>query len=124
MMIMTRKRKEPIPSKGVTFGERLRTLRNAQGLTQQDLGNFAGVSKRAVCAYEHNNSQPPVHVLVKIADAFGFGLDELMGLTPGLLTTASPYSNRWSKKFKQIENLPERKQRTIMQVIDMAMKSA
>ncbi len=123
MWIMTRKRKEAIPTKGATFGERLRAFRTAQGLTQQDLGDLVGVSKRAVCAYERNNSEPPVHVLVKIASALRVSIDELLGRKPPQTAPAKSMRRRWMRKFQEIDQLPERKQQTIMQVIDMALKS-
>ena len=123
MRIMTRKRKEPIPTKDATFGERLKAFRTAQGLTQQDLGDLVGASKRSVCAYERNNCEPPVHVLVKIAAALRVSIDELLGRKPPQTTTGKRMRRRWMRKFQEINRLPERKQQTIMQVIDMALKS-
>lgn len=40
-----------------TMGERIKTLREARGLTQEQLGKAVGVTKGAVSAWETGNAQ-------------------------------------------------------------------
>jgi len=106
-----------------TLGQRLRKVRKQRGFSQTELAEAISSSQRAICSYEQDRTAPPAHLLPKMAKAFGISLDELMGLTPNDIPAKGATSSRWSRKFEQIEKLPERKQRTILQVIDMAMKS-
>jgi transcriptional regulator with XRE-family HTH domain len=106
-----------------TFGQRLRRIRKLRGFTQVELAEAIGSSQRAICSYEQDRTAPPAHLLPKLAQALSLSLDELMGLSQKQLKGRQPAQARWARKIEQIEKLPERKQRTILQVIDMAMKS-
>lgn len=66
------------------FGERLRKLRVAQDLTQQQLGEKLGVVPSTIGKYEKvKNSYPSVEVLIKLSDFFSVSLDYLLkGVEP------------------------------------------
>ena len=106
-----------------TFGQRLRRVRKLRGFTQVELAETIDSSQRAICSYEQDRTAPPAHLLPKLAKTLALSLDEIMGLSQKQLTAKQPGHARWARKIEQIEKLPERKQRTILQVIDMAMKS-
>jgi len=106
-----------------TLGQRLREVRKSKGFSQTELAEVISSSQRAICSYEQDRTAPPAHLLPKMAKAFGISLDALMGLEASDISSTGARSSRWNRKFEQIEKLPERKQRTILQVIDMAMKS-
>lgn len=57
------------------IGESIRTFRRVFGVTQKQLAEVAGVSDRAVSAWEKGTSQPRVKHLVRIMDHFGVGID-------------------------------------------------
>lgn len=61
-----------------TMGERIRELRKAAGMTQEDLGNTIGVSAQAVSNWERG-SVPDTELIPKIADCFGVPTDALFG---------------------------------------------
>ena len=125
MLLMTRKSQRPIWKVGEeTFGWRLRRLRKQQELTQGELGELAQASTRAVCSYERDQREPPAHVLPLLAQALEVSLDELMGLSTMTKAEKTSISRRWLRKFEQIDSLTDRKQRAIMQVLDMALKSS
>jgi hypothetical protein len=63
-------------------------------------------------------------VLPQIAAALNVSLDQLMGRNGGKIEENKKFPIKWTRKLEEINQLPERKQRTIMQVIDMALKSA
>lgn len=63
----------------MTFGERLRTLRQEAGLSQEELGQQIGVSARVVGYYETDDRFPKnQQILVDIAKAFQVSLDYLL----------------------------------------------
>jgi transcriptional regulator with XRE-family HTH domain len=107
-----------------TFGQRLRLLREARGLTQTELAEVFRSSQRAICSYEQDRTEPPLAALPQIAAALNVSLDQLMGRDGGKIEENKKFPARWTRKLEEINRLPERKQRTIMQVIDMALKSA
>jgi transcriptional regulator with XRE-family HTH domain len=65
------------------FGERLRQLRKAKGLTQKQLGEAAGMGERAVQKYEAGTDIPIMDNLARLADVLDLSLDELVGRERG-----------------------------------------
>jgi len=59
------------------FGERLKQLRESQGLSQTELADYLNVSRQSVGGYENDNVDPGMDTLVKIADRFNISLDYL-----------------------------------------------
>jgi transcriptional regulator with XRE-family HTH domain len=62
------------------FGKRLRTIRQAQGMTQAQLGHAVGVSSRVIAYYETDDAEPPGAMLVDLAKMLQVTSDELLGL--------------------------------------------
>ena len=62
------------------FGERLRQLRRARGMTQQELAEKLHMTKASVSAYETSGKYPSVEVLRKLAELFRVSADYLLGL--------------------------------------------
>ena len=58
---------------------RLKELRKARGVTQDELGELLGVKKAAVCKYETGRVPLPNHVLLRLVDYFGVSADYLLG---------------------------------------------
>lgn len=54
-------------------------LRDEARLTQGELAERAGISKRSVAAYESGEAQPTLSLAIRLADALGVSLDELAG---------------------------------------------
>ena len=61
------------------FAERLKTLREARGLTQARLAEHIGVNPRAYNRWERGNFVPQLETLIKLADVLDVTLDELTG---------------------------------------------
>ena len=55
----------------------VRQLREIRGWTQQRLATLSGVPRPTVASLESGDANPTLAVLVRIAGAFGVGLDEL-----------------------------------------------
>lgn len=69
-----------------TLGERLRKLREAQGLTQVKLASQVGISDSLIAQIETGKVQPSLNTLEKLADTFGVSVDyfliEVQGIGP------------------------------------------
>lgn len=60
------------------FGEKLRSLRQRQGLTLRQLGAQLEVSNTFVLSLEQGKKTPNAATILKIADLFHVSLDQLM----------------------------------------------
>lgn len=62
------------------ISKRLKELRKKRNWTQQKLAEKAGVSFNAITKIEQGAAEyPTLRTLLKLADAFGISLDELVG---------------------------------------------
>lgn len=99
------------------FGKRLAELRKAKGMTQTELGDSIGVSKRVIAYYEGETDRPPAAKLEGIATALQITTDELLGLTP--LKEKPPVKNRrLIKSLQTLEKLPKEDQKAVVNYID------
>ena len=73
----------------VDFGERLKTLRQSKGLTQQQLSEKLGLTKSVISAYETNMRLPSYNVLKHIPAIFGVTTDYLLGMNRAKVIDAS-----------------------------------
>ena len=61
------------------FGEKVKELRLANSLTQQELANMIGVTKRTLINYETGRSEPRQNsVILKLAEIFSISADSLL----------------------------------------------
>ena len=62
------------------IGNRVRLFRNKISLTQEKLGEKAGVSWKFIGEIERGRANPSLEVLAKLADALGVSLSELLDI--------------------------------------------
>lgn len=60
-------------------GKRIKQLRVAQKMSQQELGDIINVTKVSVSGYENGNRAPSMETLVAIANYFKTSTDYLLG---------------------------------------------
>lgn len=65
----------------MTFGSRLKRLRQQMGLSQQELANRIGLNRSTYARYETDDNQADYQTLQKLADFFGTSVDYLLGRT-------------------------------------------
>lgn len=65
----------------MTFCERLKTLREDKGFTQQHLSEVLNVSSGAVSHYENGTREPTIETLIRMADVLNVSVDYLVGTT-------------------------------------------
>jgi transcriptional regulator with XRE-family HTH domain len=61
------------------FSNKLKELRKEKGLSQKVLGDFLGVTRQAVAAYEKDKRQPGYETLLKLSNYFNVSADYLLG---------------------------------------------
>lgn len=64
----------------MTTGEKIRAIRKSKGLTQKQVGEFAGIAEPTIRRYELDKLHPKVETLQKIADALKVSVYELFGM--------------------------------------------
>ena len=53
-----------------SLGEKLKTLRKNNKLTQTDMANILGVEKSSISKYENNVNTPDIKSLIKLSNYF------------------------------------------------------
>ncbi len=61
----------------MSLGEKISGLRKSAGLSQEKLAELVGVSRQAVTKWESGSANPDTENLIRLAEIFGCGLDEL-----------------------------------------------
>ncbi len=64
----------------IKIGSIIREMRAKQGVTQEQLAAFIGVTPQAISRWEGENGYPDIETLPQIADFFSITVDELLGL--------------------------------------------
>ena len=62
----------------MTLGQKIKKLRNEQGLTQKDLAENVNVTFQTVSKWEKDENEPDVSTLRKLANLFGCSMDYLL----------------------------------------------
>lgn len=90
------------------FKDRLRTIREAAGLTQEGLARVAGVSTSTVVKLERGPLAPAWETAVKLAAALGVSLDAFKDGAGAPAPEAPPAKKPRRKKRKAAEPDPNR----------------
>ena len=92
------------------FGARMAQLRKATGYSQRELAAELGISQRMVAYYEGETDYPPAGILPDLA--------RVLGVKPVRSRTKKPQDTRLWRRFKQVEKLPAKERRQLLQLID------
>ena len=74
------RRKQTREFDGEIFRERIRLLREKNGMTQKDFAAFTGTGHMTIYEYERKDKMPRVDMLFRIARKTGCSVDWLIGL--------------------------------------------
>ena len=97
----------------MTFGERLRELREERNTTQKTLAGILGVSPRMVSFYESGGHLPrDESILIKLADYFNVTTDYLLGYSD---VKSARQLRRLNDAF---EMLPEADRKSLLDYLD------
>lgn len=79
----------------MTFGKRLKELREKMGYTQRQLADLLKISNSSLAMYELDKREPDNATLARLADFFNVSVDYLLGRTddPGLPVNAIAFGD-------------------------------
>lgn len=100
----------------MNIGDRISYLRKQKELSQTDLAKEIGASRESISKYERNEASPSVEIAKKIAAALDVTLDYLVGES-----NKKTFDKQTVKRMEEIEKLPEDTQKTVFNLIDMAI---
>lgn len=88
------------------FGDRLKKLREDQGMTQYELAELLNVSRQSIGGYENDNVDPGIDTLVNIANIFNISLDYLLCRTDEPYNTSlfDEYTKEFLIKIQELKN--------------------
>ena len=117
------KRKKAVTATGESFGERLAQLRQAAGYSQREFAAEVGISQRMVVYYEKASERIPLQLLPVFAKVLRVSSDQLLGIET-VKGNGRSRDNRLWRRFAQVEKLPVKQRRPIIQFIDALLGSA
>jgi transcriptional regulator with XRE-family HTH domain len=100
------------------FGKRLAKLRKSSGLTQQQLGDQIGVSKRVIAYYEGETKYPPAHLTIPLAKALNITADELLGVK-NVKNALDPKLAALWRRLKVLESFSEKDRKAVIQFVEV-----
>jgi transcriptional regulator with XRE-family HTH domain len=107
----------PSKKQRTPFGERLYTLRQQAGLSQQQLADKLGISQRAYAHWERNPVALRADQLLGVAEALNVSVDELVGNSASKKRGTGP-AGRMRQLFEAASKLPRSKQQKIAAVVE------
>ena len=82
----------------MTFGEKIKSLREQNGITQEELAQKLYVTRTAVSKWENDKGFPSIDTLKHLAELFGVTLDELV--SDDAVKTARLAEDRAARRFR------------------------
>jgi transcriptional regulator with XRE-family HTH domain len=108
-----------------TFGQRLAKIRKAKGYTQTELSKKIGLTQGLVSDYELDKLRPYHEMIIRFAIALDVSSDEILGLkeykTNG---NGRKPASKLLRRMNKIEQLPDFKQKVLLNTIDTFLKGA
>ena len=88
----------------MTFGEKVRNERNRLGLSQDELAEKIGVTRRVISSYENDSSRPRgTERYNKLADALGVNINYLLSEDEAFIANVEDnYGRRGVKQAKEL----------------------
>jgi transcriptional regulator with XRE-family HTH domain len=117
----------PRPAKHTVFskkevGGRIRTLRQARGLTQVDLAETLEITQSNLSAIERGARGLTVHQVVKLARALRATTDEILSPAKtkaiGKGDQDALKDRRFLRRLQKVDQLPERDQQALLRTLD------
>jgi len=104
------------------LGERIALTRKDQGLSQAELAQMINASQQIVASYEAGERNIPVWKLIKVAQALGVNVETLINGKSQKEKKRGP-SPKILQQFEQMQKLPKEKQKTVAEVLQMALNT-
>lgn len=102
--------------KRTDLGRKIYALRMEKGLSQQDLADRTGLTKRMISYYERESDTIPIKKLHIVAKALNISLDRLVD---GKINKLNLETNKaLLKRLEKVKKLPPKKQKVIIDLVD------
>ena len=105
------------------LGERIRELRKARGLTQNELAERLGVTQALIASYESARRSVPLRKLVQLTEVLGVSIEEVVGQAAPRRRKPGPAS-QLERKLMELEKLPRSEQQFVIRMLDSALAQA
>jgi transcriptional regulator with XRE-family HTH domain len=99
------------------FGQRLHTLREQAGLSQQQLADRLGLTQRAYAHWERNPVALRPEQLLSLAEALNVSVDDLVG-TNGTKKRGAGPTGKMKQLFEAASRLPRSQQQKLAAIIE------
>lgn len=91
------------------LGQNIKSLRQARGMKQEELGRRLGVSKQSVSNWENENIMPSIEMLLRLSDCLCASVDFLLGRTQRRTLDITGLTDREAAHLQQLaDDLRER----------------
>jgi len=107
----------PPKSERSNFGARLHALREAAGLTQQQVAEKLGIAQPSYALWERNNVALKPDQLSKLATILGVRLDDLLNENNNTNRRGGPIGKA-RQVFEEVSQLPRSQQLRILGVVE------
>lgn len=101
----------------MSFGAKLKQLRQEQGWSQDDLAEQAQIDGRQISRYENDRVVPSVDVVVKLAKAFNVSLDYLLLEEAERRPLAAP-KGKLAQRVSELQAISEDDEKSLLHVLD------
>jgi transcriptional regulator with XRE-family HTH domain len=102
----------------MSFGQRLKRLRQERDWSQQQLANKLKIHQKQISGYERGLHLPSAELLIRIAELFNVSLDYLVMDRSDEGQRVQISDRELLQKLTEIDQLPERDKATIKAVLD------
>lgn len=106
-----------------SIGDRIAEARKHKGLTQQDLASKIGIKRALLSEYETGRTRIYGEMIVRISIVLQISPEKLLGFKSIQEDEKETYSLRYTKRIKEIEELPEHKKRALLKTLDDLIKA-
>ena len=117
---MARPPKNPPKSLGLNIapiGPRLAHLRKLRGYSQQALAELMEITQKQITDYETGRVHMNDEMIIRFAVTLTVSTDALLGLKDIDLPEEAP-NIRFTKRLRDLEQLPESKKRAVIKILD------
>jgi transcriptional regulator with XRE-family HTH domain len=100
------------------YGVHLASLRQAAGLTQQQLADAVSIKQSNIAFWERASKPPRGEVLPALAAALGVSIEQLLDVTQNATNGRRGPASRLEKLMEQAAQLPRRRQQRIADTLE------
>jgi transcriptional regulator with XRE-family HTH domain len=120
---MPRPFKKPLPpvAHQNSVGVNIAALRKKKGLSQAQLAQLIGITQTLISDYEIGRLHLNDDMIIRFSRALGVSADSILGLVGKEMEQEPPL--KITKRLQKIQILPQAKQKTVLQALDLALKA-